>query len=294
MLIGYLYGLFAALIWGSWLVITRLGVTTNFDGLDIALIRFGVSGIILFPVIIKKGLFIKKFYNLGSVILAFGGLPYIYFFSQGLTYSPTSHGALAPATLPVFTALFSYYIYKEKLSNFKILGLILSIIGVLMIMSPSLLREIKNTWISDLYFILAALCWSFYTVFSKQWNVDPLHGTAMVAVLSLIGTLVVYIFFGDFNNFIEADITDIIIQAIGQGLMTAILAFFFYNKAIKYLGSNKAALFAILMPVIGTLLAIPILSEIPSYTEMLGIFIISIGLALAFGLPLKFFSRSGF
>jgi drug/metabolite transporter (DMT)-like permease len=64
---GAACGFAAVSIWSGWSVVTRLAVTTNLNALDIVALRFGVAGVILSPVILRRGLALER---LGSFGLA--------------------------------------------------------------------------------------------------------------------------------------------------------------------------------------------------------------------------------
>ena len=53
---GALLGLAAVSIWAGWSAATRLAVTTSLDAWDIAALRFGVAGVLLFPIVVRRGL----------------------------------------------------------------------------------------------------------------------------------------------------------------------------------------------------------------------------------------------
>src|SRR4051812_49540992 len=46
---GYFYGVLAAVIWGSQLVMSRAGVTAGLNGFDVAAIRCGAAGFVMLP-----------------------------------------------------------------------------------------------------------------------------------------------------------------------------------------------------------------------------------------------------
>jgi len=53
---GAAFGFAAASIWAGQSPITRLGVTTQLDAWDVALLRFGIAGITLIPILLWRGL----------------------------------------------------------------------------------------------------------------------------------------------------------------------------------------------------------------------------------------------
>ena len=48
-LAGVACGLCVALIWATWLVMTRAAVTTRLQPLDVTFLRYGVSSVLLLP-----------------------------------------------------------------------------------------------------------------------------------------------------------------------------------------------------------------------------------------------------
>ena len=62
-----------------------------------------------------------------------------------------------------------------------------------------------------------------------------------------------------------------------QGILTAIVSYIFYGRAVGLLGASSGAAFAALCPVMTALMAIPILDEWPSAIDWLAIAVISTG-----------------
>jgi hypothetical protein len=97
-LAGAAFGLTAVTIWAGWSVLTRLAVTTNLDAWDITALRFGVAGILLSPVLARRGLALDRLGWLGlATIIAGVGAPYVLVAASGLRFAPASdQGALNP------------------------------------------------------------------------------------------------------------------------------------------------------------------------------------------------------
>jgi hypothetical protein len=58
--LGRVFGCAAVSIWAGWSVVTRLAVTTGLDAWDVAALRFGVAGVLLAPVVVRKGLALDR------------------------------------------------------------------------------------------------------------------------------------------------------------------------------------------------------------------------------------------
>ena len=84
---GALYGLAAVSIWSGWIVVARLGLRTSLTPWDIAALRFGVAGLLLFPYVLSKGLAFERLGWTGLVALVLGGGAPVLLANAGLLYS---------------------------------------------------------------------------------------------------------------------------------------------------------------------------------------------------------------
>ena len=94
LILGALYGVATALIWSGWSVATRLAVTTNLGPQDVAFLRFGVSTLFLWPLLIRHGLGLRRIGALRVAVMIVGaGAPFMLLTSIGMRYAPASHVA---------------------------------------------------------------------------------------------------------------------------------------------------------------------------------------------------------
>jgi len=76
----------------------RLEVTTDLDSWDIVALRFGVAGLLLSPVVVRRGLALDRLGWLGLAgIIAGNAAPYALVAAEGLRFAPAyDGGALNP------------------------------------------------------------------------------------------------------------------------------------------------------------------------------------------------------
>jgi len=279
---GALLGVAAATIWASWSTFTRLAVTTRLDAWDIATLRFGVAGLVLTPVVLRRGLALDRLGWAGlAAIIVGGGAPYGLLAAAGLRLAPAAdQSALNPGFVPLFVALISAVVIGEKFSAVRKLGLSLILAGALLIVGWDAVSSDGARSFGHVLGLFAALLWACFTVIMRQAKLDPLHAAALVATGSLVIYLPLYIALSG-TRLMAAPLADVALQALFQGILVTIVSLLLFGRALAILGASAGAAFGALVPVLSALLAIPLLGEWPSETDWIGIAAIAAGVYLA-------------
>ncbi|HEX2114185.1 MAG TPA: DMT family transporter, partial [Alphaproteobacteria bacterium] len=192
--IGVTAALFAALIWGSWIVITRLGVTTTMTPYDAAFLRFGIPAVVLLPVLLREGLAIRRIGILRTALMVAGsGLPFFLISSAGMQFAPAAHaGALLPGTMPLFVALLAALVERERFAGTRVAGFALIIAGVLAIGGYHLLLGEGGQWRGHLLFLGGACLWAIYTLAFRRAGIGAWHAAALINLYSIVAFLPIY------------------------------------------------------------------------------------------------------
>jgi len=284
---GALYGLAAVCIWAGFIVVSRLGVRSSLTPWDVAAIRFAVAGLLLLPYAMRKGLALDRLGWVGvGAIVAGCGAPMVLLVNAGLLFAPAAHaGALFPGVMPLMVAILAAAILKEAFTLQKSVGLVLIAAGALGIVcgTGGALGTAQN--VGHAAFLAAALAWAGYTVAMRQARLDGLHAAAIAAVGSLVLYLPAYALIAGARVF-QAPLSDIVLQAVIQGVLTAVVALLLYGRMIGILGATRGAAFVALTPAMTALLGIPALGEWPSALDWTAIALISLGVYAASGGPL--------
>ncbi|MCP5483036.1 MAG: DMT family transporter [Spirochaetales bacterium] len=276
-------GIGAALVWGGFPVISKLGLEQSLGALDITALRYLVAGLILLPVLISRG-FQKLPVFAIAVLVCGAGAPYLLLAVGGLQYAPASHfGIIGPGSMLLFSALGGRLWQHDRFSAMRILGMVVIVSGILVLGWEGLFAVGENIWIGDLMFAAAGLFWSGYTLAARHWHVEPLHSIAIVSVLSMVLFVPPYLL-SDVSHLQTAPPGEILLQAVFQGLFSATLALLFYTRAVFVLGAARAALFAALVPAFACVLSIPVLGEFPTSFQLIGVALVTIGMILGLGL----------
>ena len=284
---GALSGIAAVSIWAGWIVAARFGVKTSLTPWDIAFLRFAVAGVILMPVLVQKGLARDRLGWVGFLaIVVGGGAPMVLVANAGLLYAPAAHGgALFPGVMPLMVAILASIVLREQCSAARRTGLLLILVGVLAILGFAGAQIGSPENVGHAFFIAAAVLWAFYTVAMRYAGIDGLHAAAIAAGASLSVYVPVFAIFGP-GNLGHAPLRDVAVQALVQGVLTAVVSLMLYGYAVTLLGAASGAAFGALCPVMTALLAIPVLGEWPAPRDWIGIGFISIGVYFVSGGPL--------
>jgi drug/metabolite transporter (DMT)-like permease len=134
-------------------------------------------------------------------------------------------------------------------------------------------------------FLAAGFLWACYTVAIRKARLDGLHAAALAAVGALVSYVPAYALATGLAV-LRAPWRDIALQAIVQGLLTAVVSLMLYGRAVSILGASSGAAFAAFCPAMTALIAIPLLGEWPRSGDRVAIIAISVGVYLVSGGPL--------
>ena len=284
--VGRLAVLAAVAVWSTWLVATRYGVSTTLAPLDVAMIRFAVSGAVLWPFLRRGGWGLRPGERLTTVVMVAGaGAPFFLIAAAGMRLAPTSHiAALLPGTVPLFTAILAAAFGGDRPDRGRLAGLALIVVGIGLIGGPGLVGAASaGDWRGHGLLLLGATMWGGYIVAMRHKATGTWRAAAIVNVWSAVLLLPVYLLVAG-GGLLDAPWRDVAIQAVVQGLLSGVVAMALFGVAVGRLGAARAAAFTALLPVLATVLAIPLLGEVPDAPSVAGIAAASAGVLLAAGI----------
>jgi drug/metabolite transporter (DMT)-like permease len=281
---GALYGLAAVCIWAAFIVVSGLGVRTSLTPWDVTAIRYLVAGLLLLPYLARKGLAVDRLGWGGILAIIVGcGAPPVLLVNAGLLFAPAAHaGALYPGASPLIVALLAAIFLNDRITSMKWIGFVLIAGGALAMVWGSGAGIGTRQNIGDAMFLAAGLAWAGFTIVMKRAGLDGLHAASIAAVGSLIFYLPPYVL-ATGATVLNAPLSAIVLQAIVQGVLTAIVALLLYGRAVAILGATGGAAFLALTPVVTGMMAIPVLGEWPTASEWFSIAVISVGVYVLSG-----------
>ena len=284
---GVVFGLAAVSIWSGWIVAARLGLKTSLTPWDITAIRFAVAGLIVLPYLLRKGLAIDRLGWIGLAAILLGcGAPMVLVANAGLLYAPAAHaGALFPGVMPLQVAILAALVISEPFTGAKRIGFSLILAGALGMVwgTGGTIGSEQN--IGHALFLAAGFLWACYTVAMRKARLEGLHAAAIAAVGALLTYVPAYAFCTG-ASLIYAPWRDVALQAVVQGLLTAVISLVLYGRAVSILGASSGAALAALCPAMTALFAIPVLGEWPTMIDWIAIILISVGVYFVSGGPI--------
>lgn len=269
-------------IYGANFPLSRLATQQGLSPYDLAALRYAISGVLLFPVFARAGLTTCAGvgWRRGIVLAILSGVPMALVMNTGLKLAPAGHGAaLAPGMVTVIGVVGSYLLFRARPSIYGLAGITVTLAGLACIAAAGTASGSANVIVGDLLFLANGMLWGFYPLLLQRWQVGGMVSTAVVSVLSL-PYIPLYLALLS-PGLLRVDPGVLAFHAVNQGLFNMILGLWLWGSAVRILGAARAQRFPPLIPVCGTLLAIPILGEWPGPLQALGVALIVSGLALA-------------
>lgn len=285
-LAGFGYAALAIAIFAGWFVVTRFTVTHQLRAWDVTALRFGGGAILLLPVLARQRLSAGAWAE-GLLYAVLWGAPFVLLVAAGLKLTTAAvASSVVPALMPVFAGLLGCATSREMPGTARLLGYVAIIAGLIVLL---LSRASSATGANPVGFGvlgLAAATWAVYSVRFRRSGLSALQAAALICFWSALLYLPLYGLCG-LSRLSDASGREIAFQLVYQGVLMSGVALFAYNRAVSSLGAGAAAAMMALVPVLATLLAIPVLGEVPSCVSGIAIAIIALGVALAARTPVS-------
>lgn len=281
---GILYGLIASAIWGGMYVISKvvLEVIPPFALLSMRLL-LGAAALGSW-VFWRKG-FPRLTRAQWLEFLAVGVLGYgisLGFQLTGTKLSTAANGSVITAATPAFVYLFAWILLREPVTRRRLLALIVSTIGVLVVIDPSQAQINAGLWLGNLLLVGAAVTWALYSVLVRR---------ATHTVETLPFTLIAFI--GGMLVAFPATALELSAQTIGPitlplaagvlylGIISMAVSAYLWNRAFKLLEAGAASLTFFAQPIVGAGLGAVFLNEQLTSLFIAGTALILLGLWVA-------------
>jgi drug/metabolite transporter (DMT)-like permease len=269
----------AALIWSSWTVVSKVGVSAHIDPLNLAAIRFATSGLIAMPVVA----YLKPYRSISiirvAVLAATGGVPYVLLLYHGFVYAPASHGAvLVNGVVPALVLLLRCLLSMSRPSLYELAGSCTVVCGVSLVFAGSNQARGASV-VGDLLFLAAACLFALFIVLSSRWKCTP---SQVLMSLSLTGAVTYLPFWwvSSTSRLSHVDYSSLLLQVMYQGVLAPVVGMLLISWASVLAGPTIVATILSSVPALSALLSWLWLAEPIAAINWIGICVATVGLLL--------------
>jgi drug/metabolite transporter (DMT)-like permease len=286
--LAYLLLILTTLFWSGNFIVGKAASIYEIPPFSLNFYRWLFAWLILFPFtykeIIKKKDYIMN--NVGFFIIL--GITSITIFNSivyySLNFTQVISGVLMISTIPVMIIFISSLLKIEKTNVFQIIGVILSLTGVVFIITKADIEILKtlNFNKGDITMVVAMFSWATYSALlkKKKYELSQISLLEVVITFGLVFLIPIY--------FIEMNMGYLI--KLGKPfyltltyvvLFPGLCSFFFWIKGISIIGANRSGIFLHLMPIFGAVMAMIIFGEKFMFYHFLGAIFIFSGIILS-------------
>ena len=285
---AYIMLICASLFWAGNFMIGKYAFLTEIPPLSLVFYRWSLVWIILLPFTYKEIIKYKDTILNNLPLLFFLGLTSVGLFNSftylSLIHTQVINSSLFNAAIPAIIILLCFLFKIEKTNKFQILGLAISVAGILAIITRLKLDILLSLNFNkgDLIMIGGVITWGVYsTLLKKKKFTLPL--LTLVHVICTLGLICVFPqFLYEFSNgrLINFDV-NLIYTLIFLAIFPSIGSYYCWAGAVSIIGANRAGISLSLIPLFSSVMAITIYGETFQLFHLIGAILIILGLFLS-------------
>ena len=260
---AYIMLVCATLFWAGNFMVGKFAFFSNIPPMSLVFFRWLLVWLILIPFTYKEILKFKTVILNNLSLLFFLALTSVGLFNSftylSLIHTQVINASLFNTAIPAIIILLCFIFKIEKTNKFQILGLFISVFGILSIITKLNLNILLNLNFNkgDLIMIGGVISWGLYSSFLKRKKfILPL--LTLVHILCTFGLIFIipqFIYEFSQGQFIKFDL-NLFYILIFLALFPSIGSYYCWAGAVSIIGANKAGIFLSLIPLFSTIMAI--------------------------------------
>ncbi|WP_310224207.1 DMT family transporter [Paenibacillus qinlingensis] len=250
------------LIWGSVAAVSKL-VLNQLDSYQVLFYMYGI-GVVIFAVIIliktRGTIFPTWTLSEWMLVLACGVFTFLYDFLylKSLELIPAVEASMLNYLFPIFIVIFAIPIHKEKLNCYKILSMIMGLLGTILLITKGNFTNFSFTNLEgDLLAISAAVSWGLFTNLVKKNKKDMLMSTFVITLVAWLLAIVGMLVYSQGKLLQMVDFYGVLWLCLSN----IVFGFFLYFRALKYSSASLIASFTFFAPFVTLVFIMLLLGE---------------------------------
>ena len=285
---AYIMLVCATLFWAGNFVVGKIAFLTNIPPLSLVFYRWLLVWLVLLPFTFKEILKHKDTILDNLPLLFFLGFTSVGLFNS-FTYLSLIHTQVINSTLfntaiPAVIIFLCFLFKVEKTNKFQILGLIISVLGILSIITKLDIEILLSLNFNkgDIIMIGGVITWGIYSTLlkKKKFTLPLLTLVHVICTFGLICVVPQFLYEFSQGQFIKIDI-NLFYILIFLALFPSIGSYYCWAGAVSIIGANRAGIFLSLIPLFSTIMAIIFFDEQFNFYHSLGAILIILGLFLS-------------
>jgi drug/metabolite transporter (DMT)-like permease len=209
---------------------------------------------------------------------AFGTLQFV-----ALHFTTALNMGVVGSVAPAFIVAASWILFRDRLTGSQLLGVLVSLTGVLAIVSRLDLDRLAAFSFNggDLIIIANMAFWAVYSACLRlRPDIHPMTFILSMAVIAGLGNLPFAVLEHTFGYRLQA--TELTLATVlYAAFITTLLAYIAWNRGVDIVGAPRASAFLHTLPLFSALLATTVLGETIETHHVLGFALILAGVTLA-------------
>jgi drug/metabolite transporter (DMT)-like permease len=285
---AYIMLVCATLFWAGNFMIGKLAYLENIPPMSLVFFRWSLVWIILLPFTYKEILKNKNVILNNLPILFFLALTSVGLFNSftylSLIYTQVINASLFNTAIPAMIIFLCFLLKIEKTNKFQIFGLIISVFGILSIITKLDLNILLSLNFNkgDLIMIGGVITWGLYSSFlkNKKFSLPLLTLVHVLCTFGLIFIFPQFLYELSQGLTIKFDV-NLCYTLIYLALFPSIGSYYCWAGAVSIIGANRAGIFLSLIPFFSTIMAIIFFNEQFHFFHLIGSILIILGLFLS-------------
>ena len=253
---------------------------------NLTIMRFFVVCIVLIAILLAQRRRFSKLYKKDIIPIFmlgfFGVMVYHFGLNYGEQYISPGAASLIIATIPVLIVVLAFFFLNEKMTQKKILGVVIALCGILII---SILGT-SNTSIEINYIygalavLLAAVMGAFYTIAGKKL-LSRYNALSLTVYAILLGSLALIPFF-NISLLDQASSMSVScwIAVIFLGVCSTVIGYILWYVALEIKSASEVSVYLYAVPVFSTIISYFLFKDEITFLFIVGSILVISGLIL--------------
>lgn len=220
-----------------------------------------------------------------GIVALFQPILYFLFETFGLNLVSSGEAGMMIALIPIFVAILSAFIIKERPKPIQVLFIFISVVGVIIIQLSKTSGNTDSEFLGFILLLLAVISAALFNIASRTASTKGLKPLEVTYFMMLFGALMFNIIYL-IQLSVEKRITDyisnlyhieLLVPILYLGIIASIGGFFLVNLVLSKVPAHVSSIYANLSTIVAIIAGVFLLDEKITYYHVVGSILIIVG-----------------